>query len=326
MINKKYMKYIVPIILLVILNSCNKIINTHFIDDKYRFESMQNDSCYKKIKIYKGITLGDSKYTIDSLLNNDSTIFPLSKTYYYKLRKAKNSNIKSEDLYYIMGLGGEYNYYGLQRMNELYGKELSDFKKTLKKEPIKGAIAIDYYLEDSYSANIVIEKNKEDGSIDYIDLNGWFFVQSFQNKVFSMTLSFNKSFTNQKEIDTITKALKIMLSQKYGKVKRLENVFYDYLIFYSPKQARNSINIVDSYAWINGRNEVQLLINNVQNNNSLLEYEFIIRYIDNKLLFESINTYKNEKEKDANMKKKESEIKRQKETELLKEKFKEQQL
>lgn len=325
-INNKYMKYIVSIILLVILSSCDEMINTHFIDDEYRLKSMQHESHYKEVKIYKGITLGDSKYTVDSLLNNDSTIFPLSKTFYYKIRKGKDSNNTSEDLYYIMDLGSEYNYYGSQKMNELYGQELSDFKEKLKKEPVKGTIAIDYYLDDSYSANIVIEEKKEDGSINYIELNGCFFVQSYQNKVYSMTLSFNKIFTKQEEITSITKALKMMLSQKYGRVKRIDNVFFDYLKFYSPKKARNNINIVDSYAWLNGRNEVQLLVNNIERSNSLSKYEFIIRYIDNKLLFESINTYKDSLEKDANMKKKDSEIKKQKETELLKEKFKEQQL
>lgn len=309
-------KYFFISITLLGVSSCN-----HCKSEYDRTNEILNDSS-QTITVYNGLKLGITKQEEELIIKNDSSSYLFSKAYRYKFRKIKALESSSSDkelskiiLTEFLGVDTYDALYGndpysnniYKFYEKIYKNDIKYYKKELREEPSFGKCLLDYYLDDSYRGEIIIDFNEH----EFEKIVGWYSYQTYNDTVYSVTCMFDVMVTDPQEISKYTDGFKRTLIKKYGSPNELKPYFgealeicsflpdttgnsnYDLLWrIYEPVRSYPEINITNSIFWKKGRYEVQLYINETNQyyaeTTKIYNYEFIIRYVDNKFLLRHI--------------------------------------
>ena len=303
---KQLKQILIIVVVLLSIMSCNR---RSVKSD--RLSLIINDTS-ESITVYNGLKLGATHQEEDLIIKNDTSSYLLSGTGLYRDRKDKS------ELY--RGYLGRYSHY--------------------TEDPPFYSRFLDYYLENSYRGDIIIDFNN-DGKREYKAVTGWYSYQTFKDTVYSVTCVFDGDNIKPEEISDYITGFQNVLIKKYGNPNVSKPYFGDnleicvflpdttgkanddlYWNLYKPVK-HLGLKVVDSSFWMKGRYEIQLFINESNRYHSEYgteygNYEFIIRYVDNKFLIRHIEEMeKVKKQKNEQFEQNNQKLELQRQTELI---------
>lgn len=303
----------------------------------------------ESMTVYNGLKLGITSQEEDLIIKNDTSSYSLNRTGLYRYRQVKSvekyrnsSELSKFILTELMGFNeNDFLMSGFSYFERRYWNRIQDYKKELKEEPPFNSKLLDYYLEDSYRGDIIIDFNNNDGEREYKAITGWYSYQTFKDTVYSVTCVFDEDNIKPEEISDYMTGFQNVLIKKYGDPNVSKPYFGDnleicvflpdttgkanddlYWDLYKPVK-HLGLKILDSSFWMKGKYEIQLFINESNRYHSEYgteygNYEFIIRYVDNKFLIRHIEEMeKVKKQKNEQFEQNNQKLEIQRQTELI---------
>lgn len=280
---------IIFISIIAVIFSCG--CSNRNMTDELRAKYALNDTT-KTFKVYRDIKLGSDVSFVDSIIKLDTQCYNINRTQLYKNRESmmyiKHGLIES--LYVSNGIctESEIDCWGLSNIEKNYEYQIKRLLENLQGEPAYQSIFLDYLLnENCYRASMVLPINNILDKSEYIELDGWFSYKECNDRIFELTCIFDKYIDNEEQLKKIVDSFLRILSKKYGKMYNLDNpviftIKDDYSWCY---KAPYLLYPTNKYAWLVGGYEVQFFCNRYPSNKiGKNEYEFVVKYIDNKFI------------------------------------------